>query len=102
MGPQEYGPEPLRKMGSSRIIPASQVVKGSSAHEPADRTTIFKLLAAENSSQLKNPCSKIQGWFFPIKVKIRRGGSNHLMSAANKGPSMTVPRSRFTASENIV
>jgi len=63
-GPQEYGPELLRKMGSSRIIPASQVVKGSSIHEPADHPTIFKLLAAENSIQHKNPRSKIQGWIF--------------------------------------
>jgi hypothetical protein len=89
-------------MGSSRIIPASQVVKGSGTHEPANHPHISKLLTAEKSSQLKNPRSKIPRLVFSIKIKIRRGGSNHLMSAACNGSSTTVHRSRFTASENIV
>ena len=54
-------------MGSSRIIPASQVVKGSAAHEPADHPNIFKLLAPEKSKPLKNPRSKIPRLVFPLK-----------------------------------
>jgi hypothetical protein len=63
-GPQEYGPELLRKMGSSRIIPASQVVKGSSIHEPADHPTIFskKILAQKSRAGFFNKGQDSPGW----------------------------------------